>query len=187
MEVVAYIVGETVQYDLLQAKLLDPSLPQPEGRAIEAKLTDLATNIATYTDPDQLNANRYMIQQHPGNLIYEWNHFGESIIPGHRIPPGGWEQSLREIGFSDEAIQHILDIPRNHNATPVVVGEGEISLFGDVRTPTPTPTSTPTPTPTSTPTPTPTQTATPTATSTPSSTPTPLSTPTPTLDGSDPQ
>jgi hypothetical protein len=185
MEVVAYLVSETVQYDLLQAGLADPSLTDAERLLIEARLNRLATNIATYSGADQLNANRYMIQQHQGNVIYGWNHLRESLIPGHRIPPGGWEQSLREIGFSDEAIQHIQDIPGNHNATPESVSEGEIGLFGDVRTPTPTPTSTPTPTPSITPTPTATQTPTHTPTATPSlsSNPSPTSTPTSTPDG----
>jgi hypothetical protein len=181
MEVVAYIIGETVQYDLLETRLADPNLTPPERLPIQNEMARLATNIATYTSSDQLNANRYMVQQHPGSLIYQWNHFRESIIPGHRIPPGGWEQTLREIGFTDKAIQHILDIPANHNATPIVVGEGEVSLLGNVRTPTPTPTSTPTPTASSTPTPTTTQTATPSPTQqttpTPSTTSTPTSTP----------
>lgn len=182
MEVVAYIVGETVQYDLLEARLSDPTLPERQRFPIEVAQQSLANHLATYTGSDQLNANRYMLQEHSTSLIYRLNHFRESLIPGHRIPPGGWEQSLRDIGFSDAAIDHIKNVASN--GTAQVVGPGEIGLLGDVRTPTPTPTPTltPTPSPTTahTPTATATQTPAPTTTPTPSATPSPSSTPTPT-------
>jgi hypothetical protein len=178
MEVVAYIVGETVQYDLLQDELAVLSPTDPTRAPIEDRMDQIETDLATYTGSDGLNANRYMLRQHPGGFFYQWNHFTESLIPGHRIPPGGWEESLRDIGFSDAAISHIETIAAQ--GTPEIVGSSEIGMFGDIRTPTPTPTATATPTLTATATPSPTPTATSTPTATPSQTPTPTSTGTPT-------
>jgi hypothetical protein len=172
MEVVAYIVGETIQYDLLNAELADPNLSGPDQATIKAAMRKIEDDLATYTGSDQLNANRWMMKKHPGSFIYQWNHFVESLIPGHRIPPGGWEESLREIGFSDAAISHIQQVAVQ--GSEQFVGSGEVGLLGDIRTPTPTPTPTPTTTPTPTPTPTGTSSPAPTMPQSPTSTGTPM-------------
>ncbi|MFV2044321.1 MAG: hypothetical protein ACC700_13955, partial [Anaerolineales bacterium] len=176
MEVVAYIAGETVQYDLLGAELQDPTLTPDERQAIEDKRLDLATDIATYTDSDQLNANRYVVKEHTGTFIYQLNHFKESLIPGNRIPPGGWEESFRSIGFSDQVIEHIKGIPAANNVSAVIVNPEEIGLFGEVRTPTAPQPSTPTPIPTPTPN---------TPAPSPSTAPSPSPSPTPTPNSHD--
>jgi len=186
MEVVAYIVGETVQYDLLQAELANPAMDQLDRARINTMMRQIEEDLATYTAPDSLNANRWMMRRHPGSFFYQWNHFTESLLPGNRVPSGGWEESMRDVGFSDAAVSHIQGIASL--GTPQVVAPGEIGLLGDIRTPTPTttptPTSTPSSSPSSSPTATPmvspTPTASPTLTASASLTPTPTSTETPT-------
>ncbi|MCZ6529742.1 MAG: hypothetical protein O6949_05340, partial [Chloroflexi bacterium] len=138
MEVVAYIVGETVEYDLLQAKLSAGGVSGPEAGLIDARLIKIENDLATYTGADGLNANRYMLISHSGNPIYQMNHIKESLIPGHRIPPGGWEQSLRDIGFTDVSIEHIETIA--NLGTAETVSKAEIGALGNVQTLSPTPT-----------------------------------------------
>jgi hypothetical protein len=150
LEVVAYIVGETVQYGMLQAELMIPQLPQQDLAAIRRAMETIQDDLATFTGPDAMNANRYLLKSH-GGLCYRWNHLTESLIPGNRIPPAGWEQSMRDVGFGDAAIVHIRGIAAQ--GTAKVVGAGEFGLLGDIRTPTPSPTSTPTTTATQTDTP----------------------------------
>ena len=178
MEVVAYIVGETVQYDLLQAELTALPPTDPLRSPVQDLMEAIENDLATYTGPDALNANRWMLKSRPGAFFYQWNYVTESLIPGNRIPSGGWEQSLRDIGFSDASIAHIQAIASQ--GTAQVVGPGEVGPLGDIRTPTPTPSPTPTGTPTPTASPTasitPTASATPTAASSPSPTPTPAAT-----------
>jgi hypothetical protein len=87
--------------------------------------------------------------------VYKTNYTVEMGVSDHRIPDGGWDHWLREMGFSDEAINHIADI-----ASTGTVEHVDPNLIDPANgvystpTPSPTPTSTPTqtPTPTSTPT-----------------------------------
>ncbi len=184
MEVVAYIVGETVEYDMLQAKLSAGGLLGPDLSEIEAQLLRIEKDLATYTSADGLNANRYMLVSHPDTPIYQLNHVMESLIPGNRIPPGGWEQFMRDIDFTDVEIDHVEAIASLGVAE--TVPEARIGALGNVQTLTPTPTTTPTPTPSTAPTPAPDQTPTPTSTSTPTS-PAPSQAPTPTQEADPPE
>ena len=181
MEVVAYIVGETVEYDMLQAELLTGGPSGPQVSEIDARLRTIENDLATYTGADGLNANRYMLVSHPDTPIYQLNHVKESLIPGHRIPPGGWQQFMRALDFTDVAIDHVDGIASLGVAE--TVPEAKIGALGNVQTLTPTPTTTPTPTPSTTPTPTPTQTPTPISTPTP----TPSQSPTPAQDAAPPK
>ena len=169
MEVLSNIVGQTVEYGLLVAQI-------PPGGQITnppPRLIEIQNNLATYTDWDALNASRYLVTESwnpndpSANRVYRANYVHELAVAGHRIPAGGWDHWLKEMGFTDESIQHIKDIASQ--GTLSSVDEASIDLQdGEPVTPTPTPTSTPT----STPTPTASPTATPTASSTPSPTPT---------------
>ena len=166
MEVVSNIVGLTVEYDLLS-----------QSSPGDARLDDIQDALATYTDADALNASRYLVKSNPGIDVYRANYLHELNISDHRIPAGGWDYWLGEMGFSEEAFQHIRDIASQ--GTPEYVDPSKIDpQAAQLVTPTQTPTATPTSTPTSTPTPTPT--ASPSASPTPSPPSSPTATPTPT-------
>ena len=168
MEVISNIVGETVEHDLIS------QIPTANRTQVENdRLLQIEEDLATYTDSDALNATRYLVQEswdpnNPGaNEVYRENYLHELTIADHRIPADGWDHWLDEMGFSDDAIQHIKDIASKGTAEHVDPATIDTQT-GRLSTPTPTPTSTPT----STPTPTQSPTVTPTATSTPSATPT---------------
>jgi hypothetical protein len=177
MEVLSYIVGETVEYDLLVEKSSTALLSAVETR----RLQDIENNLATYTQPDEYSGTVYVVQQYNKVDVYKDNFVLEASLSDHRIPDGGWDHWLLEMGFSDEGVAHIRAIAGR--GTPVAVdpsrfdpNSGELLPVPSV-TPAATSTTTPSPTPTPTPSPSPTDTPTPTATST--------QTPTQTASGAD--
>jgi len=158
MEVLAYIVGDTVEYDMLA------QIPSP-SRSDIMRMDRLANDIATLTNDDALNATRYVVKRYNYVDVYKKNFTVEMGVPDHRIPDGGWDHWLREMGFSDEAINHIVDIASTgtvEHVDPNLIDPAN----GVYSTPTPSPTATSTPT----------QTPTPSSSSSPPTTPT--STPT---------
>ena len=175
MEVVSNIVGLTVEYDVrFDANPNDPGLP------------DILDELATYTDADALNATRYLVSDSwdatnpDANAIYRANYAYELTVGDHRIPAGGWDHWLKEMGFSDAAVQHIQGLAAQ--GTVEVVDPASLDPTSGLPvtatpTPTATPTSTPTPTASSTPTQTPTSTPTATVTPSPTSSPDPSATP----------
>ncbi len=153
MEVLSYIVGETAEYDLLMEK----SALRTLGAADAQALSDIQNDLATYTDGDAVNATRYVIQDHPNVAVYRENYVIQLDEANHRIPDGGWDYWLREMGFSEDAIDHIRDIAGQGTIDyvpedAIKPDSGEYSPA--TPTPTMTPTTTPTPTPSSTPPPT---------------------------------
>jgi hypothetical protein len=168
MEVLADIVGNTIEYDLLNAKLMDPSTSLVDQANYRRLMGGIADDLATLTNPDALNAVRYYVKEYNTVDVYRKNYVIEMGLPDHRIPDGGWQHWLREIGISDDSIIHIENIAAT--GTFEHVPEGIIDpATGYKVTPTPTPSTSPTPSPT------------PTSTSTtlPTSTPTPTQSPTP--------
>ena len=110
MEAVSYLIGFTVQYDLLAARLADPSLtPADRNAIINDDLPKLADRIATFAGPDSANATRYVVA-YGDNPVYDGNYVKELQYPDKRIPSGGWESSLKQMGFSNDSIQHIKSI-----------------------------------------------------------------------------
>ena len=177
MEVLAYIVGETVEYDLLS------QIPEASRTAIEAnRITQIQNHLATLTDSDALNATRYIVKEYNYVNVYKQNYVTEVSLSDHRIPPGCWDYWLKEVGFSDNAINHIQSIAAlgtSEHIDPNLI-DPKTGIYSTV-TPTVTPTASPipTPSPSATSTPTVSPTTTPTQTDTPTSTPTPSNTPTP--------
>ena len=168
MEVLAYTVGETVEYDLLKEKEATVGLLPFEQVRVHA----IEDNLATFTDPDAWNATRYVVSTHRGAVVYERNYVVELAVDDHRIPDGGWDLWLTKIGFSSDAVDHIRDIASQ--GTPQYIDQGLIDPnTGAYVTATPSPTASPTQTYTTTPTATPTHTATPFPSPTPTPTPTP--------------
>ena len=150
MEVLAYIVGDTVEYDMLA------QIPSP-SRSDIMRMDRLANDIATLTNDDALNATRYVVRRYNYVDVYKTNYTVEMGVPDHRIPDGGWDHWLREMGFSDEAINHIIDIASTgtvEHVDPDLIdpANGVYSTPTPSPTPTSTPTSTPTPSSTSPPT-----------------------------------
>lgn len=93
MEVLAYIVGWTVQIDLRAA-----GSPQPPPLGI------LADHLATLTHPDARNAGRYVLSLFPDNTVYRQNYRLESATDDGRVPAGGWRHWLGRCGFGVAAL-----------------------------------------------------------------------------------
>jgi len=175
MEVVSNIVGLTVEYDVRFAD--DPKDPGLAG---------ILDNLATYADADALNATRFLIRESwdvnnaEANAIYRANYAHEFTVADHRIPAGGWDSWLKQMGFSDAAVQHIQALASQGTAEYVdPVSLDPTSGLPVTATPTATATPTSTPTPTALPTSTPTLTPTPTPTPLSTPSPSPISSPTP--------
>ena len=154
MEVLSYIAGEAVEYDLLMEKDATGSLSLAE----EVRVQTIENDLATFTGPDAPNATRYVVFTYNQNPIYRGSYVLELGLSDHRIPDGDWDHWFMQMGFSAEAVEHIRKIA--DEGTGLYVGEDlldpDTGLKVDPRigkgglptfTPTPSPTSTPSSTP----------------------------------------
>jgi hypothetical protein len=107
MEVVAYLVGWTVEYDLTAARAKDLSLSEEVRQRSNRALPGLRDRLATLSGPDVHNAVRLVLNIYPDNAVYRQNYRLESRLPGGRIPPGSWYAWLGQMGFSRAAVDHI--------------------------------------------------------------------------------
>lgn len=94
MEVLAYIVGWSIWYDLTSNPIIQH---------------DLGTHIKAIT------GNKYEACQHiRGRFywvdVYKKNQILESRTPLNRIPPMEWWECLRDMGFSNKAIDRVFTI-----------------------------------------------------------------------------
>jgi len=110
MEVVAYLVGWTVEYDLTAARLASPDLPPEVQEQIRRTLRSLKNRLATLAGRDVRNATRLVLKIFPDNGVYRNNYRLENRLPDGRIPTGPWHSWLLEMGFSRSAIDHIMVI-----------------------------------------------------------------------------
>lgn len=94
MEVLAYLIGASVELDLLEAK----------GTAAGQRLLD---DLATFAGEDAPNAARYVAKRHPENSVYRKNEREEGRSPDRRIPAGGWAHWLGELGYSATVVERI--------------------------------------------------------------------------------
>jgi hypothetical protein len=111
MEVVAYIVGASVEIDLL---------PETE----QTKIRQLSDWLATVAGEDALNATRAIVKRHKGNSIYRQNYRVEARTPSRRIPTQGWKHWLRVLGFGAQTIEHIQNLAAA--GRPKVISEEEL-------------------------------------------------------------
>jgi len=172
MEVQSNIVEKAIKYDFLQADLLNATPGTDDYDRIQEQMNKIANKLATYTGNAEV-ACAYVVQEYGEHGTMYIGEMVKEAAFGTRIPPGGWEYWLRKQGFSEKAIQHIIDIanqgtpidfPLNdifdsHPDTIQEVQPSEIPIPSPTSTPHPPdmsdaggPTSTPT---TETPTPTP--------------------------------
>jgi hypothetical protein len=107
MEVVAYLVGWTVEYDLTAARANDASLPQEARQRSSRALPGLRDRLATLSGPDVHNAVRLVLNIYPDNAVYRQNYRLESRLSDGRIPPGSWHAWLGQMGFARAAVDHI--------------------------------------------------------------------------------
>jgi hypothetical protein len=155
MEVQSNIVEKAIHYDLLEAYRSELQLTGDPDRLIPgvvSEMNEIANSLATYTGDSEV-ACAYVVHESEGYGMYVGEMVKELSF-GTRIPPGGWEYWLRRQGFSEEAIQRIVDI--SSQGTPIEfpisdifeshpdIGQG--IQPSDVPTPSPAPTPTPPPT-----------------------------------------
>lgn len=94
MEVLAYLIGASVELDLLEAK----------GTAAGQRLLD---DLATFAGEDAPNAARYVAKRFPGNTTYRKNVLEEARSPDRRIPAGGWPHWLQRLGYSAAVVERV--------------------------------------------------------------------------------
>ncbi|MEE9217406.1 MAG: hypothetical protein V3U32_08225 [Anaerolineales bacterium] len=115
MEVVAYIVGASVEIDLL-----------PENQ--ETRIRRLSDWLATVAGEDASNATRAVVKRYKGNSIYRQNYRAEARTPGRRIPSQHWAYWLGVIGFEGQTIEHIRNLAAV--GQPKVIAEDELEAGG---------------------------------------------------------
>ncbi len=115
MEVLAYVVGASVEIDLL---------PEHE----DAKIRQLSNWLATVTGEDALNATRAVVKRYKDNSIYRQNYRAEARVPGRRIPSQHWAYWLEVIGFEGQTIEHIRKLAAM--GQPKVIAEDELEVRG---------------------------------------------------------
>jgi len=94
MEVLAYLIGTSVELDLLEAKGM------PAGQR-------LLDDLATFAGEDAPNAARYVAKRFPSNATYRKNDREEASVPDRRIPAGGWPHWLGRFGYSAAVVERV--------------------------------------------------------------------------------
>ncbi len=125
MEVLAYIVGWTVEHDLLAHEVASPDLSAHAKAQRRNRMAKLADRIATLTSPDAHNATRFVLKMHPDMEVYRQNYRVEKTFPDGRIPEGGWDLWLQRIGITLEAIARIQSIAETGELVTVPVEEAD--------------------------------------------------------------
>lgn len=108
MEVLAYLVGWSVEYDLTAAQAAAPGLSAQAQKHYDRILKSIRDRLATLAGADVQNAARLVLKTYPDNPVYRKNYRLESRLRDGRVPPGTWHAWLRQLGFSPAAVDHIL-------------------------------------------------------------------------------
>ncbi len=111
MEVVAYIVGASVEIDLLRENQ-------------ETRVRHLSDWLATVAGEDASNATRAVVKRYENNSIYRQNYRVEVRTPGRRIPSQDWAHWLGVLGFEANTIEHIRQL--SAAGTPKVISKDEL-------------------------------------------------------------
>lgn len=121
MEVLAYIVGWTVEYDLLNAEKASSDVTNTRKKEIDGKLKVIKKDLTTLVSGDPHNATRFILEKYSRVWFYKQNYRKESTVPDGRIPAGGWDYWIGRLGFSRRAIRHIRSIGTNGTPKDVKV------------------------------------------------------------------
>jgi hypothetical protein len=108
MEVLAYLVGWTIEHDFTAAQVVSGDLSHSERARKERVLKTLRNRLATLSGNDARNACRLVLKIYSNNPIYRQNYRLENRLADGRIPPGSWHYWLGQLGFSLTAIDHIM-------------------------------------------------------------------------------
>jgi hypothetical protein len=108
MEVLAYLVGWTVEYDLTLAQQFDANISQEQRARNESLLATIRERLAGFTGVTPRRTSRMICDLFPDNPIYKQNYYTELRYRDQRIPPGTWHSWLRQMGFSRSAVDHIM-------------------------------------------------------------------------------
>jgi hypothetical protein len=111
MEVVAYIVGASVEIDLLRENQ-------------ETRIQHLSDWLATVAGEDAPNATQAVVKRYKSNSIYRQNYRVEARTPGRRIPSQPWSHWLGVLGFEANTIEHIRQL--SAVGTAKVIGKDEL-------------------------------------------------------------
>lgn len=103
MELLAYLVSWTVEYDLLSSGLY-----AEKGPEVDSRLATIRRQLAVYTGVEASKIGRLISDQFPEDSIYRRNIKTESRYGDRRVPPGSWHYWLRQLGFSRQAVDHIM-------------------------------------------------------------------------------
>jgi hypothetical protein len=115
MEVVAYIVGTSIEIDLL-------------SNSESTRARQLSDWLATVAGEDALNATRAVVKRYKSNSIYWQNYRVEARTPGHRIPSQRWAHWLGILGFEERTIEHIQNLATM--GRPKVISKEELKPGG---------------------------------------------------------
>lgn len=110
MELLSYIVGWTIEYDLASYKRHHTPVNSSEKKKLDRTLRAIENHLATLTDLDSANAIRYLIKLFYTSFFYTQNYRKELRVEDKRIPRGGWAHWLKRLGFSRKTIEHIQTI-----------------------------------------------------------------------------
>lgn len=116
MELIAYLVSFTVEYDLTAAKFPAGNETSHQQAEIETRPGTIRDLLATMTENSPQNAGKLLLKLFPNNPIYRTNQKLEEHFPDRRIPPGSWHYWLRHLGFSRQAVDHIMVLAAQGNA-----------------------------------------------------------------------
>ena len=108
MEVLAYLVGWSVEHDLTAAQAASPGLSAAAQERYRRILKSIQDRLATLAGADVQNAARLVLKTYPDNAVYRKNYRLESRLRDGRVPPGSWHAWLRQLGFSSATVDHIL-------------------------------------------------------------------------------
>jgi len=109
MEVIAYLVGWTVEHDLIAVRAANPGLSQDTQEDYQRNLAAIRQRLATLAAADAHNATRLVVKTYSDNAVYRKNYRLENRLPDGRIPSGGWTSWLRQMGFSRKCVDHIFN------------------------------------------------------------------------------
>ena len=110
MELLAYLVGWSVEYDLTLDRTLDPGISLGQLARYKSTMEAIRSRLAGFTGTEPRQASRMISELFPGNAVYKQNYRTESRYPDGRIPPGTWHYWLRQLGFSRASVDHIMNL-----------------------------------------------------------------------------